>query len=147
MTTVARHAGAEVTPASAPGAGLLRLTATWTLRGLVVDALSGPRFTGDLGDAARLVVTAELERGRAAPGASTAAVEAHVEDDIGRRAPVWRGEAQVVEDAAGRLVHVDAPGGVSATWRLDAHGQALYARTTLLERMGVRAGCGEVGRG
>lgn len=142
MTVVARHVASELRTGGAEACAPARLVATWVVRGLVVEP-SGPRVTNELRDRARLVVIAERAEGPSAP----AHVLAHVEDDAGRAADLWRGDAEVVEDTTGRLVHIDAPPAFSATWRLDAQGQALYARTTLLEKLGVRAACGEVGRG
>lgn len=51
--------------------------------------------------------------------------------------------SSVVVTADGELEHLDAPGVLSMTLRLrgDATGEVLYARTPLLESLGVTGGC------
>ncbi|MEX2218477.1 MAG: hypothetical protein WD749_06910 [Phycisphaerales bacterium] len=132
--TIARETGARAAPGAAAGAGA--------------------------GGAARPVLTLvwDLPSGAAGIGAGPATVEVAVERDLGR-AWVRAGERRVelardvpvmVEfDGAAGLWHADAPGLLAATWRAGGGGagvQVLYARTRIIERLGVRGGTYELRR-
>lgn len=153
MTTLAASkrtpspAGADT--ARAPGG--LRATATWFIRGVEPGDGGATRPTSDLDRAATLRWTierrngacearAELLFGDGADARTTALLD--LRDESGERI-AW------IEDAAGRLTHVEVVGHAALTFRRAAPDDGgawrlRYARTALLARLEVPGGRSEV---